>query len=78
MEAVKRAAVGYQQLALCLEHFANRLVARFGMALRLGIGQVLVQKTDVQFAQAFDLRVLHEKPYPDQPDLVRDLASFSA
>ncbi len=78
VEAIKRADIRDQARPLGLEHLPNRLVGEVGMLVRFGVGNAPILEPGIQFGIGFELRPRHEKPLPDHPHLVLDLALLPA
>ena len=78
MEAVEAAGIGHQAGPLRLEHLPDRLVAQLGMAMRLGIGDALVEQPGVQLLVALHPQPRREEALAHQPDLVLDLPLLPA
>jgi hypothetical protein len=58
VEAVKSPRIGNELRPFRLEHFLDRLLGQFRMAVRLGIGNALVEQPGVQF-----VKVLEPQPW---------------
>src|SRR6202040_2157780 len=63
---------------LRLEHLPDRLVGQLRMAMRLGVGDALVEQPGVQFVKVLEPQSRREEPLADQPDLVFDLTLLPA
>src|ERR1700712_3020513 len=78
MEAVEPPAIRHPAGALRLEHRPDRLLAQFGMAVRTGVGNALIQQPGVQLLVALDPEPRREEPLADYADLVLDLPFLPA
>ena len=78
MEAVEPAGIGNELGAFGFEHFPDRLLGQLRMAMRLGVGNAFVEQPGVQLVQVFEPQPRREEAFPDQPDLVLDLALLPA
>ena len=78
MEAVETAGMRNQARPLGLEDLPDRPALELGMAVRLGIGDALVQQPGVQLLVAPDPQPRGEEPLAHQADLVLDLALLPA
>src|ERR1700761_441349 len=74
MESVEPAGIGNEFWPFGFEHFPNRLFGQFRMPVRLGVGDAFVQQPRVQLVEGFEPQPWREEAFPDQPDLVLDLA----
>ncbi len=78
VESVERPSIWHKLRPFRLEHIPDRLVGQVRMTVRFGVGHAFVQEPGVQFVQAFDPQTRGEEPFPDQPNLVLDLALLPA
>src|SRR5262245_27427339 len=78
MEAVKPAGIGNELGTFGFEHFPDRLLGQLRMAMRLGVGDALIEQPGVQLVQVFEPQPRCEEAFPDQSNLVLDLALLPA
>ena len=78
VEAVEAAGIGHQARPLRLEHLPDVRSRELGMAMRLGVGDALVEQPGVQLLVALDPQPRREEALAHQPDLVLDLALLPA
>ena len=78
MEAVETAGGGNELWPLDLKYFPDRLICELRMAMRLGIGDALIEQPGVQLVVVFEPQPRCEEAFADQPDLILDLALLPA
>src|SRR5258705_5762995 len=78
MESIEPAGIGNELWPLGFEHLPDRLFDQFRMAMRLGVGDALVQQPGVQLVEGFEPQPWREETLPDKPNLVLDLALLPA
>ena len=78
MEAVEPARIGNELRPLRLEHLPDRLLGQLRMAMRLGVGDALVEQPGIQLVVALEPQPRREEALTHQPDLVLDLALLPA
>ena len=78
VEAIEPAGVGDELRPLRLEHLPDRLVGQLWMAMRLGVGDALVEQPGVQLVKVLEPQPRREEPLTDQSDLVLDLTLLPA
>src|SRR5208282_3544324 len=78
MEAVETAAIRDQFGPLLFEDLPDRLVRPFGMGMRFGPGQTLIEEPGVQLVIALDAQARGEEALAHEADLVLDLALLPA
>ena len=78
MEPVEAPGIRHQAGTFRLEHLPDRLLAQFGVTMRLGIRDALVQQPGIQFVVALHPQPRREEAFPHQTDLVLDLTLLPA
>src|SRR5438094_867962 len=78
VEAVEPPGIGDQFRAFRLEHLPDRLAGHLGMAMRLGVGDALVEQPGVELLVGLEAQPGREKALPHEPDLVLDLPLLPA
>src|SRR5260370_26226699 len=78
MESVEAAAIGNEFGTLFLEGLPDRPVRLFGMGIRLGPGDAVVDEPGVQLVIALDAQARREEALAHEADLVLDLALLPA
>src|SRR6202035_5251034 len=74
VESIEPAGIGNELWPFGFEHLPDRLFGQFWMPVRLGVGDALVQQPGVQLVEGFEPQPWRAEAFPDQPDLVLDLA----
>ena len=74
MEPIEPAGIGNKLRPLRLEHVPDRLVRQFGMAMRLDVGNALIEQPGVQLVAGLEPQPRREEALTHEPDLVLDLA----
>ena len=67
MEPIEPAGIGNELRPLGFEHFPDRLFGQFRMAMRLGVGDALIQQPGVQLVEGFEPQPRREEALPDRP-----------
>ncbi len=78
MESVEPARIGNKLRPFRVEHVPDHLLAQLGMAVRLGVGNTLVEQPGVQLFVVLEPQPRREEALPDEPDLVLDLSLLPA
>jgi hypothetical protein len=78
VEPVKAPGIRDEAGTFGFEHLPDGLVTQFGMTVRLGVSDALVQQPAIQLVVAFDPKSWGEEPLPYQTDLVLDLTLLPA
>src|ERR1700730_4537658 len=78
VESIEPAGIRNELRPLRLEHLPDRLLGPLRMAMRLGVGDALVEQPGVQFVKVLEPQPRREEPLADQPDLVLDLTLLPA
>jgi hypothetical protein len=73
MEPVEASGIRDKAGTFRLEHLPDCLVAQFGVTVRLGICNTLVQQPGIQFVVILDPQPRGEEAFPYQTNLVLDL-----
>ena len=74
MESIEAAAIGNEFGPLPLERLPHCLVGTFGMGVRLGEGDALVEQPPIQLVVALEPEPRCEEALAHEADLVLDLA----
>ena len=78
VESVEPAGIGDELRPFRLEHLPDRLLGQLRMAVRLGVGDALIEQPGVQLVVGLEPQPRREEALADQPDLVLDLSLLPA
>src|SRR5437870_13810087 len=78
VEAVEPARIGNELRPLRLEHLPDRLRGQLWMAMRLGVGNALIEQPGVHLVVSLEPQPWREEALAHEPDLVLDLTLLPA
>src|SRR6267378_1681354 len=78
VESVEPAGIGNELWPFRLEHLPNRLLGQFWMAMRLGVGNALIQQPRVHLVIGLESQSRRKEALADQANLVLDLTLLPA
>jgi hypothetical protein len=73
VEAVEAACMGHERRTLGLEDLPDGLVPEFGVRMRLGVGDAVIEEDRVQLLEALHPQPRRGEALAHEPDLVLDL-----